>query len=69
MKGPLSNLPEWLYSLKVTTNWLHTVQDIIRVCIQKFPDGVNNEIHAYNNKRSLRSNTTGYGGKTHENDS
>jgi hypothetical protein len=24
-----------------------------------------NEIYAYNNKRSLRSNTKGYGGKTH----
>jgi hypothetical protein len=33
--------------------------------IQKFPDSVDNEIHAYNNKQSLRSNTKGYGGKTH----
>jgi hypothetical protein len=30
--------------------------------IQKFPDWVDNEI---NNKNSLRSNTKGYGGKTH----
>jgi hypothetical protein len=33
--------------------------------IQKFPDLINNEIYAYNNKHSLRSNTKGYGGKTH----
>jgi hypothetical protein len=30
---------------------------------QKFPDWVDNEIN--NNKHSLRSNTKGYGGKTH----
>jgi hypothetical protein len=34
-------------------------------CIQKFPDWVDNEIYAYNNTHSLRSNTKGYGGKTH----
>jgi hypothetical protein len=34
-------------------------------CIQKLPDGVDNEIHAYNNKHALRRNTKGYGGKTH----
>jgi hypothetical protein len=28
-----------------------------------------NEIYAYNNKHSLRSNTKGYGGKTHQTDS
>jgi hypothetical protein len=33
----------------------------IRGCIQKFPDRVDSEIYAY----SLRSNTKGYGGKTH----
>jgi hypothetical protein len=33
--------------------------------IQRFPDWVDNEIYAYNNKHSLRSNTKGYGGKTH----
>jgi len=37
----------------------------IRGCIQKFRDYVDNEIHAYKNKRSLRINTKGYGGKTH----
>jgi hypothetical protein len=37
----------------------------IQGCIQKFPDWVDNEIYAYNNKHSLRSNTKGYGGKTH----
>jgi hypothetical protein len=30
--------------------------------MQNFPDWVDNEI---NKKRSLRSNTKGYGGKTH----
>jgi hypothetical protein len=34
-------------------------------CIQKFPDWVDNEIYAYKNKHSLRSDTKGYGGKTH----
>jgi hypothetical protein len=41
----------------------------IRRCIQKFPDYVDNEIYAYNNKHSLRRNTKGYGGKTHYTDS
>jgi hypothetical protein len=39
----------------------------IRGCIQKFPDWVDNEIN--NNKHLLRSNTKGYGGKTHCTDS
>jgi hypothetical protein len=34
------------------------------VCVQKFPDWVDNEIFAYNSKHSLRSDTKGYGGKT-----
>jgi hypothetical protein len=34
-------------------------------CIQKFPDWIDKEIYAYNNKHSLRSNTESYGGKTH----
>jgi hypothetical protein len=33
-------------------------------CIQKFPEWIDNEINN-NNKHSLRSNTKGYGGKTH----
>jgi hypothetical protein len=37
----------------------------VRACIQKFPNWVDNEIYAYSNKHSLRSNTKGYGGKTH----
>jgi hypothetical protein len=37
--------------------------------IQKFPDWVDNEMYAYNNKHSFRSNTKGYGGKTHKTDS
>jgi hypothetical protein len=36
----------------------------IRGCIQKFPDLIDNEINN-NNKHSLRSNTKGYGAKTH----
>jgi hypothetical protein len=31
----------------------------------KFPDCVENEINRNNTKHSLRSNTEGYGGKTH----
>jgi hypothetical protein len=34
---------------------------VIRGCIRKFPDWVDNEIN--NNKHSLRSNTKGYGDK------
>jgi hypothetical protein len=47
------------------------IQDIVHNiwrCIEKFPDWVDNEIYAYNNKQSLRSNTKGYGGKTHYTD-
>jgi len=40
-------------------------KDVIRGCIQKFPDWVDNEIHAYKNNHSLRINTKGYDGKTH----
>jgi len=34
-------------------------------CNQKFPDWVDNEIYAYLWYFSLRSNTMGYGGKSH----
>jgi hypothetical protein len=34
-----------------------------------YPDWIHNEIYAHNNKHTLRSNTKGYGGKTHETDS
>jgi hypothetical protein len=37
----------------------------LRGCIQKFPDWIYEENYAYNNKYSLRSNTKGYGSKTH----
>jgi hypothetical protein len=43
--------------------------DVIRECIQNFPDWVDNEIYAYNNKHSLRSNTKSYGSKIHYIDS
>jgi hypothetical protein len=39
----------------------------LRGCIQNFPDWVDNEVN--NNKHQLRSNTKGYGGKTHYTDS
>jgi hypothetical protein len=42
---------------------------LIRRCIQKLPDWVDNEISGYNDEHSLRSNTKGYGGKTHYKDS
>jgi len=37
--------------------------------IEKFSDSLDNEINNNNNKHSLRSNTKGYGGKTHYTDS
>jgi hypothetical protein len=59
------------------TRSLYTEKEIfmkqLRGCIQKFPDWVDNEINNNNNnnnnKHSLRSNTKGYGGKTHYTDS
>jgi hypothetical protein len=39
--------------------------DAVGECIQKFPDWVDNEIYAYNDKLSLRSNIKGYDGQTH----
>jgi hypothetical protein len=46
--------------------WIFTYSAIsVRGCTQKFPDLVGNEIYAYNIKNWLRSNTKGYGGKTH----
>jgi hypothetical protein len=47
-------------------NWVLTEHDSddIRGFIQKYPDWVDNEI-SNKNKHSLRSNTKGYGGKTH----
>jgi hypothetical protein len=46
---------------------MYTPEERIWACIQKFPDWVDNEIN--NNKHSLRSDTKGYGGKTHWTDS
>jgi hypothetical protein len=54
---------------EITLGEKHSILFGIRRCIQKFPEWVDNEIHAYNNKHSLGSNTTGYGGKTHWTDS
>jgi hypothetical protein len=52
---------------KCCCNFVHV--SCIRGCIQKFPKWIDNEIYDYNNKHSFRSNTKGYGGKTHETDS
>jgi len=41
----------------------------IRGCIQKFPEGADNEINNNNNNHSSRSNRKGYGGKTRWTDS
>jgi hypothetical protein len=43
---------------------IQTERSQLRGYIQKFPDWVDNEINN-SNKHSLRSNTKGYGGKTH----
>jgi hypothetical protein len=45
--------------------WLIHLYVDLRGCTQKFTDWVDNEMHAYNNKHSLRGNTKGNGGKTH----
>jgi hypothetical protein len=58
-----------LTALLLSHRSLRVLVKYIRGCIQKFPDWVDNEIYAYNNKHSLRSNTKGYGGKTHSTDS
>jgi len=50
---PKNNLPFFYQSSK------------IRGRIQKFPDWVDNEINAYNNKHTLRRKTKSYDGKTH----
>jgi hypothetical protein len=61
------------YTLKICSSILTDAYRhiyYIRECIQKFPDWVDNEINnKNNNKLSLRSNTKGYGGKTHYTDS
>jgi hypothetical protein len=53
-----------IYSTEHSTNI-----NLIRRCIQKFPDWVDKEMYAYLWYYSLRSNTKGYGGKTHYTDS
>jgi hypothetical protein len=45
------------------TQRLHSTN--IRGCIQTFPDKVHNEVYAYLWYYLLRSNTKGYGGKSH----
>jgi hypothetical protein len=50
-----------------TSNWCLRRTALRYEGISKFPDWIYNEIN--NNKHSLRSNTKGYGGKTHYTDS
>jgi hypothetical protein len=54
------------FAIVLSSLCLFEIREVnIRGCNQKFPDSVDNEIYAYNNKHMLRSNTEGYGGKTH----
>jgi hypothetical protein len=59
------------YESSVGGKLFDLLQDTVRRLqgsIRKFPDWVDNVIYAYNT-HSLRSNTKGYGGKTHYTDS
>jgi hypothetical protein len=64
--------PHWFYpasnatpsALSYVSVGLASVLHMESVTTRVYPK-VHNEIYAYNNKQSLRSNTKGYGGKTH----
>jgi hypothetical protein len=58
---PISK-PDWVIFIKKEDEF-HFLLINVRGCVKKFPDWVDNEIN--NNKHSLRSNTEGYGDKTH----
>jgi len=60
-KVEFMELSGYLCHLKM---WIAMINDNVRGCIQKFPDWVDKEIYAYNNKHSLGSNKNGYDGKT-----
>jgi hypothetical protein len=61
--------PSWGdFLTKIFKYFLSLPSEILRGCTQKFPDWVDNEMNN-NNKHSLRSNTKGYGCKTHQTDS
>jgi hypothetical protein len=62
-RAGLVKLVTWLTNNKLNVP-VAQLPVIIPGCIQKFPDGINNEIHNNSNKHSLRSNTKGYGGQT-----
>jgi hypothetical protein len=69
---PTRHRLEWILNLKHLkirvsfSIWVfRSIPICDRGCIQKFPDWVDNEIYAYNNKHLLGSNTKDYGGKTH----
>jgi hypothetical protein len=62
-------LEKYDYFNEVTMDAAWSSETLIRGCIQKFPDWVDDEIYGYNNKHSLRNNTKGYGGKSHYTDS
>jgi hypothetical protein len=53
----------WKRRFSLYTQRMPYLTQRVRGYIQKFPNWVVNEIN--NNKHSLRSNTKGYGGKTH----
>jgi hypothetical protein len=58
----VSGEPKWLNTKGAEREYL---RKFTRGYIQKFPDWVDKEINSNENKHSLRSNTKGYGGKTH----
>jgi hypothetical protein len=62
----------WCFTIGFSSLWVFPSVDvpkpnIIRGCIQKSPERVDNEINN-NNKHSLRSNTKDYGSKTQNSD-
>jgi hypothetical protein len=57
-------MTETRLGLNITNMATGRIFEVKRV-YSKFPDWIDNEIYAYNNKHSLRSNTKDYGGKTH----
>jgi len=71
IRGVVLMIPYWSTGLCVLflwEGWTYYRLCVIHMedteCIQKFPDWIDKEIQAYNNKHSLRSTTKGYGGKT-----
>jgi hypothetical protein len=61
---PIGNIYTTAVRMNVTEKKV-ILRNYLQGCIQKFPDWFDNEIYAYNNKLSLRSNKKGYGGNAH----